>query len=298
VDSDENVTEVVATEVLLGAKSPVVGFDRITDDLRLEIMAWCDTFKQIKTCALAAPDFARQIALAKRKLTDRRRYGGGSDFADQRKRSSKALPIQLRIERPPPLPQLKQLSSESERTLDLVVVGPQRAGKSTLVRRLAQLGSRQAKLPTDSSKVPGLRLQYRPTIGPGALTCLTVITARGENILVNVRDTAGAAEFGICVASCVAHASNPAMLVVFNLADNKSLESAKQSYERMLAVLPHKPMPTVFCGMQCDREEERQVPWCNPAAWATNRGLNYIELSSYTDENVAEVVATLISAAA
>ena len=54
------------------------------------------------------------------------------------------------------------------------------------------------------------------------------------------------------------------------------------------------PMCLDSCGLQCEREAERQVSWEDASAWARAHGLRYVELSSRTDENIANTIATLI----
>ena len=95
--------------------------DCLSDDLKLEIMGWCDTFIGMGRCAIAGQGFAQQLKLAKVKLAERRMYGAGETSERLKQNCDTRLPIKL-ARAPAPT------SSAEYRVRDMLVMGPMRTG--------------------------------------------------------------------------------------------------------------------------------------------------------------------------
>ena len=96
--------------------------DCLTDDVKLEIMGWCDTFLGMGKCAVTGTGFAHQLKLAQSKLQHRRKYGAREASERLKQHCSRQLPI--RVERAPP-----PAAPAEHPTLDVFVVGPKRVGE-------------------------------------------------------------------------------------------------------------------------------------------------------------------------
>eukprot|EP00658_Telonema_sp_P-2_P061424 TRINITY_DN50123_c0_g1_i1.p1 TRINITY_DN50123_c0_g1~~TRINITY_DN50123_c0_g1_i1.p1 ORF type:complete len:234 (+),score=22.25 TRINITY_DN50123_c0_g1_i1:133-834(+) len=180
------------------------------------------------------------------------------------------------------------LETAADWVQEVVLVGPKRAGKSAVVRRLAQLASIKATIPGRS--IPSMALNYRPTMGSGVQTDFLLNSAKGVSVLLRVRDTAGFSGSEGCVGASLKKMQNSLYLLAFSLTSLESFHSAQQYFDCNLNLTKEQRQPVILCGLQSDQERKRKVAWSQVNKWARANKMVYTELSSYNDENMIETV--------
>ena len=92
----------------------------LPDDIRAEILGWCDTRRQIGRAIVAAPVLGRQHKHAVNKLADRRRFGRMSLDAPDRKLLASLLPLSVHTGR--------GSGPSADAARHLILAGPAAAG--------------------------------------------------------------------------------------------------------------------------------------------------------------------------
>jgi len=159
-------------------------------------------------------------------------------------------------------------------------------------RKIAVLGFRAVgKTSLTNSFVSGtFDDSYDPTIEN---TFHKVIKFRRVHFATDIVDTAGMDEYARL--SRNASVGVDGYVLTFSITSRQSFERVKQINESLLNSLGDAiEIPRVLVGSMCDLNDQRQVSPKDAKALAASWGVPYIECSSKTSENVAEVFHTLL----
>lgn len=159
-------------------------------------------------------------------------------------------------------------------------------------RKIALLGFRAVgKSSLTNSFVTGTFSEaYDPTIES---TLHKTIRFRKVHFATDIVDTAGMDEYSRLSrnASLGVHG----YVLVFSITSRQSFDRISQVNESLLDTLGDAPdVPRVLVGSMKDLEGQRQVSQLDAQRLAGSWGIPYIECSSKTGENVAEVFHTLL----
>ena len=132
--------------------------------------------------------------------------------------------------------------------------------------------------------------QYDPTI---EATHHTTIRFRKVHFATDIVDTAGMDEYSRLSRNASMGVHGYAML--FSIVSRQSFERIMEVNDSLLNALGDAPdVPRVLVGTMHDLHEQRQVSPQEAQALADSWGVPYLECSSKTGENVADVFHTLL----
>lgn len=161
-------------------------------------------------------------------------------------------------------------------------------------RKVAVLGFRAVgKTSLTNSFVSGtFDNSYDPTIEN---TFHKIIKFRKVHFATEIVDTAGMDEYAR--PSRNASVGVDGYVLLFSITSRQSFERIQQINESLLnylGVIDAIDIPRVLVGSMCDLEDARQVSQRDAKTLAASWGVPYIECSSKTSENVADVFHTLL----
>lgn len=156
----------------------------------------------------------------------------------------------------------------------LVVVGGGGVGKSALTIQLIQ-----------SHFVD----EYDPTIEDSYRKQCTI---DGEQVLLDVLDTAGQEEFSAMREQYMR--TGEGFLLVYSINSRTSLEELQPFYEQILRVKDTDDVPVLVVGNKCDLESERQVSYEEGLSLAQSFNCPFLETSAKQRINVEEAFYGLV----
>jgi len=169
---------------------------------------------------------------------------------------------------------------------------PNNANPTLVHRKIAVLGFRAVgKTSLTNAFVSGtFSDNYDPTIEN---THHKTIRFRKVHFATDIIDTAGMDEYSSI--SRNASVGVHGYVLVFSTVSRSSFENVKKINESLLVSLGDAlDVPRVLVGSMKDLAEEREVTNQQAQSLANNWGIPYLECSSKTGENVAEVFHTLL----
>jgi len=161
-----------------------------------------------------------------------------------------------------------------EQLLRIVILGCGAVGKSALVIRYA-LGQ--------------FIEQYDPTIED----ChRKQVTLDGLTSVLDIVDTAGQEEFALMADQW--YQTGHGFLLVYSIADRKSLEEAIERRNKAARVRGRSDFPAVLLANKADLESGREIGRDVGEKTAAELGMPFFEASARTGQNVAEAFTALV----
>lgn len=113
----------------------------------------------------------------------------------------------------------------------------------------------------------------------------TMENIRGENVQINILDTAGEEDYQNLFDSWLRQADG--ILLVFAIDDKESFDQLAEKHERILKneKIDETKYPIVLVGNKCDLADSRQVSQEEARRFGKKIGAEYIEVSALTDMN-------------
>ena len=163
------------------------------------------------------------------------------------------------------------MSSTLPQSFKIVIVGDSSTGKTSILERLLN---------------NSFQSEIFPTVGIEFKSYLTSID--GQQVKLNLWDTAGQEKYRAVAKSYFRNAVGA--LLVFSICDHESFSHV----EEWLSSLEEGCLPNavfLLVGNKVDLAENREVTEDEAKTLADRHGLDYIETSAKTSENVAEAFA-------
>jgi len=152
--------------------------------------------------------------------------------------------------------------------IKVVIIGAGGTGKSCFVIQL----------------ISGTFLEtYDPTLEDSYRKLMTV---DGKDIILNIYDTAGQADFSAVRDQYIRIAD--VLIILFSITQNDTFEEVPVLMEKSSNMLDCDTFPFIIVGTKCDLEEDREVQYATAKKLADQCGVSYLEASGKTKTNIIE----------
>lgn len=113
----------------------------------------------------------------------------------------------------------------------------------------------------------------------------TMQNVGGENIQINILDTAGEEDYQNLFDSWIRQSDG--IILAYAINDKESFELLAEKYDRIVKneKIDEMKYPIVLVGNKCDLEEERKIKVEDAKKFARKIGAEYFEVSALTDQN-------------
>jgi len=126
--------------------------------------------------------------------------------------------------------------------------------------------------------------EARPTIGVDSSS--HKLDVKGKHVNLNIWDTAGEARFRAITSSYYRGAQ--AVIIVYDITNRESFEALERWFAERSRDVPESAVK-IIVGNKVDKEDMRQVPTREGAAYAARKGTLFVEASAKTAVGLREV---------